>query len=92
MKVTWLGQAGLYVEAGGLSIVIDPYLSDSIGEKDPTKHRKQPVEEWMLALQPDVLALKEDRFWRTSLVPACLVAIGFCFLKPYVQSLLVLAI
>ena len=42
--------------------------------------------------QPDVLALKEDRFWRTSLVPACLVAIGFCFLKPYVQSLLVLAI
>lgn len=42
--------------------------------------------------QPDVLALKEDRFWRTSLIPACLVTVGFCFLRPYVQSLLVLAI
>ena len=42
--------------------------------------------------QPDVLALNEDRFWRTGLIPACLVTVGFCFLRPYVQGLLMLAI
>lgn len=31
--VWWLGQAGFVVEQGGLRIVIDPYLSDSLAEK-----------------------------------------------------------
>ena len=34
----------------------------------PVRHRRR---------QPDVLALKEDRFWRSSLIPACLVTVGF---------------
>ena len=42
--------------------------------------------------QPDVLALKEDRFWRTGLIPACLVTILLGFTRPYVQGLWLLAI
>ena len=30
MKITWLGQAGLLLEGEGLSVMIDPYLSDSV--------------------------------------------------------------
>lgn len=60
MKVTWLGQAGLYVEAAGLRVLIDPYLSDSVGQVDPAKHRKKPVEDWMLELTPDVLIFTHD--------------------------------
>lgn len=42
--------------------------------------------------QPDVLALKEDRFWRTGLIPACLVTLLLGFTRPYVQDLWFLAI
>jgi L-ascorbate 6-phosphate lactonase len=30
MKITWLGQSGYLIEAGGRRLVIDPYLSDSL--------------------------------------------------------------
>lgn len=33
MRLYWLGQAGFVIRAGGRSIVIDPYLSDSLAEK-----------------------------------------------------------
>ena len=39
----WLGQAGFVVAQGGLRIVIDPYLSDSLAEKyrgKPHDHRR----------------------------------------------------
>lgn len=38
----FLGQAGYYIKAGGKSILIDPYLSDSAG-KDPLFGRTYPV-------------------------------------------------
>ena len=60
MKVTWLGQAGLYIETGGLRVLIDPYLSDSVEELEPAKHRRQPVEEWMLELEADALIFTHD--------------------------------
>jgi len=60
MKITWLGQAGLYVETDGLRVLIDPYLSDSVGQTDPAKHRRQPVEDWMLELRPRVLIFTHD--------------------------------
>jgi L-ascorbate metabolism protein UlaG (beta-lactamase superfamily)/protein-tyrosine-phosphatase len=31
--IAWLGQAGFLIRQGGLTIVIDPYLSDSLAEK-----------------------------------------------------------
>lgn len=33
MKIIWLGQAGLLIHAGGKCIMIDPYLSDSVGRR-----------------------------------------------------------
>lgn len=60
MKVTWLGQAGLYLQLGGLKIIIDPYLSDSVGKIDPTKSRRVPIKESLFEIEPDVLAFTHD--------------------------------
>lgn len=55
VKVTWLGQAGLLFKTDKLTIMIDPYFSDSVGEKDFKKHRKVPVNEELFNLKPDVM-------------------------------------
>ena len=43
----WLGQAGFVVSAGGRRLVIDPYLSDTLGEK--YRHTATPHERMMPA-------------------------------------------
>lgn len=55
MKITWLGQAGLLIEAGGLKIIIDPYLSDSVAKVETKNKRRKPVDESFLKICPDVL-------------------------------------
>ncbi len=55
MKITWLGQAGLLLETENLTVIIDPYLSDSVGKVNPASHRRVPVEESYLQMKPDVL-------------------------------------
>lgn len=55
MKITWLGQAGLLFENESVKIMIDPYLSDSCGKVNPKSHRRVPVDETFLSVQPDVL-------------------------------------
>ena len=55
MKVTWLGQGGLLFEKDGFKIMIDPYLSDSVGKLDPQKHRRVPVKETLFDVTPDVM-------------------------------------
>ncbi|MBQ8908223.1 MAG: MBL fold metallo-hydrolase [Clostridia bacterium] len=55
MKITWLGQAGLLFEGEGLSVMIDPYLSDSVEKKEPHNIRRVPVDARFLALRPDVM-------------------------------------
>ena len=55
MKVTWLGQAGLLFEFDSLRVMIDPYLSDSLGERDPAKQRRIPVDESFFQVKPDIL-------------------------------------
>ena len=55
MKITWLGQAGLLLEASDIKIMIDPYLSDSVGEKDARKHRRVPVKDTLFSISPDVM-------------------------------------
>lgn len=57
MKVTWLTHAGLLFENDGISILVDPYLSDSLGDKDPSKKRRIPVEEKYLGISPDVILI-----------------------------------
>ena len=55
MKITWIGQAGLFIETKGLRILVDPYLSDSVVKINPRNFRRQPIDEKFLQLQPDVL-------------------------------------
>ncbi|MBQ4160682.1 MAG: MBL fold metallo-hydrolase [Clostridia bacterium] len=55
MYMTWLGQAGLFIEIGDKKIMIDPYLSDSVGKVNPEKHRRMPVDESYLHMDIDAL-------------------------------------
>lgn len=55
MKITWLGQAGLLFEKDGLTILIDPYLSDSVSKINPKNTRRIPVDEKFLHINPDVI-------------------------------------
>lgn len=57
MQCTFLGQAGLLLKTGGVSIMIDPYLSDSVAQSNPRNRRRQPIDRRYLAMQPDVLIL-----------------------------------
>ena len=60
MRITWLGQAGLLFEKNGFKIMIDPYLSDSIGALNPSKHRHFPVDEKVFQMKPDVMIFTHD--------------------------------
>lgn len=60
MKFTWLGQAGILLERDGACILIDPYLSDCIGQKDPTRHRRIPISEECFDITPDVMIFTHD--------------------------------
>lgn len=55
MKITWLGQAGLLFETCGKTIVIDPYLSDSVAKVNPKNYRRFPVDEHYLNIKPDII-------------------------------------
>ena len=57
MKVTWLTQAGLLFDNGRIRVLIDPYLSDSIGDSDPAKKRRVAVPEEYSSIAPDLLLL-----------------------------------
>lgn len=60
MKVTWLTQAGLLFDTGKMKIMVDPYLSDSIGEICPEKKRRIPADEKFLEIKPDVLLITHE--------------------------------
>ena len=60
MKVTWLTQAGLFFETERIKIVVDPYLSDSVGKRNPEKHRRIPVEESFFNCDPDMIIITHD--------------------------------
>lgn len=60
MKVTWLGQAGLYIQLAGVKILIDPYFSNAVGQLDAAKHRRVAAETSFLEIAPDVLAFTHD--------------------------------
>lgn len=57
MKVTWLTQAGLLFENDKISILADPYLSDSLGKINERKRRRIPVYEKYLDISPDVILI-----------------------------------
>lgn len=60
MKIKLIGQAGLLITACGKTIMIDPYLSDYVGKQNPEKHRREPVDESLFDITPDVLLFTHD--------------------------------
>lgn len=60
MKVTWITQAGLLFDTGKIKILVDPYLSDSVGKRDAAKHRRIPVDESLFDVKPDVIMITHD--------------------------------
>ena len=57
MKVTWLGQAGLLFENDKIKVIVDPYLSDTLGEVCEAKRRRMPIRPEYLGIAPDVILL-----------------------------------
>ena len=60
MKITWLGQAGLLFEKNGKTVMIDPYLSNSVVKVNPLNWRRVSVEEKFFDLTPDVMIFTHD--------------------------------
>ncbi len=65
MKITWLGQAGLYIEAAGKKIIVDPYLSDSVAKVNQKNYRRLPIDESFLRIIPDILVLTHNHLDHT---------------------------
>ena len=65
MKITWLGQAGLLFETNGLTIMIDPYFSDSCEKNNSRLKRKVPADRSFLNIKPDVLILTHNHLDHT---------------------------
>ena len=55
MRVTYLGQAGLMFERDGFTIMVDPYLSDSVRKINPNNFRRVAVDESFFEVKPDVM-------------------------------------
>ena len=55
MKITWLGQAGLMLETPEATVIIDPYLSDSVEKIQPQNYRRVAVDKRFLEIKPDLL-------------------------------------
>lgn len=60
VKVTWLGQAGLLIQTGQTTVMIDPYLSNSVFKMNPANDRRVPVDERFLNIRPDVLCFTHN--------------------------------
>ena len=60
MKVTWLTQAGLLFENENITVMVDPYFSNSVAERDPKKSRRIPADDTYLEKTPDVILITHD--------------------------------
>ena len=60
MKITWLGQAGLFLKSDRLKIMIDPYLSDSVQKINSKNFRRVAVEDAYFDVSPDVMIFTHD--------------------------------
>lgn len=61
MKITWLTQAGLLFENGNITVMVDPYFSNSVGEQiSPEKNRRIPADMSFLDKDPDVVLITHD--------------------------------
>ena len=60
MKITWLGQGGLLLRNDRITVLADPYFSDSVGEICPSKKRKYEVPEEFFDVAPDVIIITHE--------------------------------
>ncbi|MBO7375927.1 MAG: MBL fold metallo-hydrolase [Clostridia bacterium] len=60
MKITYIGQAGLLFEKNGFKFFIDPYLSDYVEKFEPRNYRRQPVDESLFDVRPDLMIFTHD--------------------------------
>ncbi|MBQ2706670.1 MAG: MBL fold metallo-hydrolase [Clostridia bacterium] len=70
MKITYLGQMCYLIECGGIRIVTDPYLSNSVDR--PGSTRKYPAPMTLADIMPDVIVISHphgDHLDKTSLTP-----------------------
>ena len=65
MKVTWLGQAGLLFDFDGVTVIVDPYLSNSVYKIQPHNNRRVEVDESFLKIKPDIIILTHDHLDHT---------------------------
>ena len=56
----FLGQSGFYLKSGGVSVVIDPYLSDCVGENSPLFTRIYPAPVSPYDLKADIYIVTHD--------------------------------
>lgn len=56
----FLGQSGFYLKSGGVSMVIDPYLSDCVGEDSPLFTRRYPAPVSPYDLKADIYLVTHD--------------------------------
>ena len=59
-KLWFLGQAGYFIKSGGVSILIDPYLSDSVGRAAPLFARAYPVPVAPELIKADIFIVTHD--------------------------------
>jgi len=71
MKVTWLGQAGLLFETNGKTILVDPYLSNSVEKIEPQNYRRVAVDERFLQIKPDIILLTHNHLDHTDPETLC---------------------
>lgn len=65
MKITYLGQAGLLFDLDGIKVMIDPYLSNSVEKAEPKNKRRQPIDESLFEIKPDILVLTHNHLDHT---------------------------
>ncbi len=65
MKIKWIGQAGLLIEADNKKILIDPYLSNSVVAINPYNYRRIAVDEKLFDIKPDIIILTHNHLDHT---------------------------
>ncbi|MBQ9084258.1 MAG: MBL fold metallo-hydrolase [Clostridia bacterium] len=57
MQVTWITQAGLLFDNGEIKIMVDPYFTDTVGDRCPEKKRRVEMDESFYDAKPDVIII-----------------------------------
>ncbi len=65
IKFVWLGQAGLLIKTDKKTILVDPYLSDSVEKINPKSKRRVPVDKSLFEVKPDIIVLTHNHLDHT---------------------------